>query len=189
LPEVWEHVVALQMREKEMNELEINRLQAWERYVPLNVVDQISKLIDRVHLDWRTFAITSIAESKLSGLGPPWQSNPATCTPINDLMLWKIHLEVGVSTKYNMRAKILIHPDDYLFTTKTAQIDCRCRSSYGRDDDNKPRGPFLPKADPAEDDVIDLSNLFAAWDLPAMIRDPRIPQGWLVWIGKRPGRT
>ena len=132
---------------------------------------------DEEILFWRrryeqAFRITCLKHRPTEALGPDWQDNPETASPIDDLMYWKFLLETESSSHHDMKSSILINPFDLECMAITAQVRTFFRSTYG--------STFLgyPDCLPHIDSLTD------ALDLPRLVEDERVLRDWIVWLAR-----
>jgi hypothetical protein len=134
--------------------------------------------------------------------GPGWAANPASATPISDLIYWQTNvLNPGTSAKFGPESTLMCNPKTVNILWKCTQIQQTLVSDYGatykRGDISKP-----PKIN-GENSI---NELMTGMGLPpitvydegyyptlaaALTQDPAqfqyaIPDGKFAWVGSRP---
>jgi hypothetical protein len=135
------------------------------------------------------------------GTGPSWAGNPASATPISDLIYWQTNLlDPGTSADFGVESALLCNPKTVATFWNTQQVQKTFVSDYGA---SYKRGEVSP---PKIDGKNSVNELLTGSGLPklqvykggyyataaaALTQDPTqftyaIPDNKLVWIGKRP---
>lgn len=135
------------------------------------------------------------------GTGPGWSANPATATPISDMIYWQTYLlNPGTSAEFGANSSLVCNPKTVNTIWSTQQVQKTLVSDYGA---TYKRGEVAPPKINGKNSInelmtgMGLPNLTVCADgyystlAAALTQDPTqfsyaIPDNTLMWVGDRP---